>query len=161
MKNKVYILYLIVGVLSHSPNCFSTSLDFSQGNIMDDNLAEAIQHYSPTSITTLADNLKHHTNPQCKKERINLSKNLIFDQGVGILDTILWSQDKLPNLKELDLSFNRISAKALPHFKNLLKRDKFKYLNIVGNPAASIEAQDYFKSLEKSLLTKIIWRSYA
>lgn len=70
-----------------------------------------------------------------KVTRLNLSKNYIGDNGIPAI--VNFVKNNMPNLKVLDLSFNRISENGIKPFAPLLINDEFKYLNIVGTGGAS------------------------
>ncbi|MCI5055524.1 MAG: hypothetical protein MRY83_05400 [Flavobacteriales bacterium] len=90
-------------------------------------------------------------------EFLDLSHNYVRDTGVGILRETLWKSGKLPALRELDLSYNEIGSQGLPSFKEILEREAFQYLNIVRNPAATVESKSFFAGLKEDHLKKLIW----
>jgi hypothetical protein len=90
-------------------------------------------------------------------ESLDLSHNYVRDTGVGILRETLWKSGKLPALRELDLSYNEIGSQGLPYFEEILEREAFQYLNIVRNPAATVESKSFFAGMKEDHLKKLIW----
>lgn len=107
----------------------------------------------PVSATVIEASEKENS----EVTRINLSKNRILDPGAESLKRKIWDPGKLPQLKELDLSFNRISSTGLSFLTPLLERESFEFLNIVGNPEATIESRHYFTHLGLNSLGELIW----
>ncbi len=148
-------IYGLLGLtLLNSPCAAGRHVDYSQCGIVDDSMAVNFRSPRPKSVSNITEELMSQEDPL---ESVNLSSNYILDEGAEVLYANLWKRGALPKLKELDLSFNRIGLKGLSFFEEVLDRPEFQYLNIVGNPAASVEAKTYFTQVSKERLRKLIW----
>jgi len=152
---KMQIPYLIlIGLLLITLPGIATEtvLNYSQEGIIDDQLASLMRN-PPKSITKVIEEVRTEKN---KLITLDLSRNHITDQSLGTVST-LWQAENSISLKEIDLSSNRISSETLHLFDSLLRKDDFKYLNIVDTPAATIDSKPYFSNLASQLLQKLIW----
>ncbi len=128
------------------------TLDYESCRIMDNDISK----FPPTTRPRSVHQIIGKITDEGKVSLLNLSDNYITSKGAKQLTSWL-KDDHLPNLQELNLSYNRIQSDIMPDFEELLQRNNFKYLNIVGNPAASIDSKEYFNTLCLESLLKIIW----
>lgn len=149
----ISLMLLSFGLIHNSK---ATCVDFKSHQIIDDELTKALRTPKPCSVTECLDEILQM--PIASQiDAIDLSENYILDAGIKKMREKIWErEDVLPNLTELNLSFNRITAKSLEEFLPLLKREKFSYLNLVGNAAASIDAEPFFSEIESEYLKKMI-----
>ncbi|MBY0272716.1 MAG: hypothetical protein K2X02_04805 [Alphaproteobacteria bacterium] len=146
----------LVSLLLAGTSCFAIKhMDYHQSGIVDDSFAHVYQSYRPKVVSDVAQEVLDEK--YSDTESLNLSDNYILDPGLEILRDNLWKSGRLPALRELDLSFNRVTSQGLPSFEEILEREAFQYLNIVGNPAASIESKSFFTGLKENHLRKLIW----
>jgi hypothetical protein len=134
----------------------ASCVDFRSHQIIDDELVKTLKTLKPSSITECLDEILKTPSVDAI-DKIDLSENYILDSGIKKMREKIWDkEDILPNLNELNLSFNRITAKSLNEFLPLLKREKFRYLNLVGNAAVSVDVEPFFSEIEREYLKKII-----
>jgi len=146
----------LVSLLLAGSSCFAIKhVDYHQSRIEDDSFAHVYQSCRPKVVSDIAQEVLDVKYSDA--ELLDLSHNYVRDAGVGILREILWKNGKLPALRELDLSFNRITSQGLPSFEEILEREAFQYLNIVGNSAATIDSKPFFTQLKERHLRKLIW----
>ncbi|MBY0272320.1 MAG: hypothetical protein K2X02_02730 [Alphaproteobacteria bacterium] len=146
----------LVSLLLAGSSCFAIKhLDYHQSRIEDDSFAHFYQSRRPKVISDVAQEVSDEK--YSDTELLDLSHNYVRDAGVGILRETLWKSGKLPALRELDLSYNKITSQGLPSFKEILEREAFRYLNIVGNSAATTDSKSFFTGLKEDHLKKLIW----
>jgi len=111
------------------------------------------------SITSLSSKFK---NDRMAIKNLDLSDCNLVDQDLPIIADFVLS---LPNCEILNLSYNRFHGmrdgperirmdKAL---EDILVHKKLRFLDVTGNPLASVDRKDLFKKLTNKQLTKLIW----
>ena len=97
-------------------------------------------------------------NQEKYKEVTNLNIsgcNLSFPQNLLFLKNEILPL--LPLCKYVDLSFNRYDRESWSLIKQILKTNNIQYINICGNPIASLSSRRELSNLEENQLKKLIW----
>ena len=154
----VFISTLLIA--NHSGVC--ASYDYSNYKVCDD---EYVTYKSSAlRVSVFVEDLNARQKQGETLEFIKASTGFILDEGFNYLIDALKSAEFLPDLKLLDLSFNRISGSVLKNegfiekLTSLLGRKNFEFLDMRANPLVSFPLSiKFFSQLSPSSLTKIIW----
>ena len=112
------------------------------------------------SITSGTSNLPGKYNISELKEKqfnkswhkLDFSKNSLVDKDFSFISK--WVDYLFPNLKVLDISYNRIRGSDEMILK-IIK--KLEFLVLIGNPIATVDRIRFWESLTEEALSKIIW----
>lgn len=84
---------------------------------------------------------------------LNMARNNLLDDDLPYIATFVAA---LPSCRVVDLSFNRFcdGDKSLCE---ILAESHVKFVDIVGNPMASIQRKDFLSQLDEERVPKLIW----
>ena len=159
MKTIILCVALLMG---NTMTAYSSQIVLSNRSITDDEIANAIKAPRPASITTV----KNFIDKKFKSEEIeeiDLSSNNICNKGAT--DFFIYSAKNFPNIRELDLSLNRIrdlrgtqeNEEFEKSLQTLLELPNFQKLILKTNYLGSNWYQYISDKLPKKLSKKIIW----
>ena len=115
----------------------SITINASDLNITDDSIALQLKYPQPLTVTEACVKIKECNTPPMKLS-LDLSGNTICDEGS---ETIAKTIIRLSNLKDLNISWNRINNVGIQKFITklfpLIIDPDFKELNITGNYGAN------------------------
>src|SRR5581483_1864799 len=115
-----------------------TTLSLKRQNIVDDSVANALRPPTPPSISESLETLcKNKCIQKCTY--LDLSSNTLLDCSMKILNKYI-TMENFPNLQILNLEWNRIDDVGLYELSNVISRESFKYLCVVGNYCSTLRA---------------------
>lgn len=144
------------------------AFDYSSRNVCDDRFVGVKESSQNLNVTKFIDDC-------CEKDEvirttekkgilaIKVRTGFIANEGFINIISLFSDAGCLKDLQVLDLSYNRANAEIFSNSeftKNLellLGRKEFKFFDICGNYAASIDVKNYFSTLDMLKLEKIIW----
>ena len=152
-------LFLLLVIFSFSANSMQTELDYTgsqlimtKGYRLFDSKEDAIKEgkQEAYTVTELCEDLNNEAYNLKRVKKWNLKGNYIKDEGAK---KIAKFATEMTELKELNLSSNKISEDAIVNFIPLLLKEQFKYLNLARNKGAG--SIDAIKKLAVKLSEKI------
>jgi len=144
-KQILLILYTLFIQVCASYGSYATQINLAGQDITD---------------RTLQANLEPYRGNGSEVNVINLNFNYLTDRGAETLVSVI--EEDFPQLKELYVCHNNITAKGLPYFRSLLDKKSFKLLVIVGNKASTTYGiKQIIKGLQQEIKNlyrgKLIW----
>lgn len=89
-------------------------------------------------------------------EVLDLSENLLSDKSVKLLTQFI---SECPNLKYIDLSFNRLRQESWMYILQILQNENIQFINFIGNFGIFYENKhkEAFSQIDINLVKKMIW----
>ena len=119
-------------------------------SLVDDSIADP----SMTTISKFKESMIWLKDETQKFISLNLSSCRFIDSSLKSLCNIV--KEHLPNVEEVNLSYNGLSPRAWRYLNDFLSLLKLKRIIIVGNPMATIASKENFIELGKEI-ERLIW----